>query len=627
MTTIKPYYPGSGFASTLYHWLRSLKKRNFYLLAAVYLILVRIQGLDFNDEGFHLAFYQQIFSDPGSVEYGFWMWLTGIIAGGFMKLFPWSGMMGIRLLGAGCTLATMILAYEMLRHYVQEGRLRLSMLLLLLFINEDAKNLYYNNLSAFFYCCAAFALFKGLTRNKPVLILLAGAIAGINVFSRIPNILGAGLGIVIIGWALLEKKNARTTILALLQFAAGFVLGIGAMLLLMLALGHWEHFTHSVQMVFAASKDAGKQDGTGGAYGIVRMFTRNTTDYLNAARALIQVLFVLVLTGLGISWFSKQHRWATWTKWVLPALLALTGIYLILAGQGTAYRLLMLFTGLGLISFMQILQNDNSTEKKLLVLTGLLIMLIHPFGSSEGISTVVVYSLWLAVPLGWDWLFQLETPFGKQHAPRPLLQSLTRFWHPGANRPLLITFRILLFVACLYNVVRFPYLCDRHSRLEMTRSISHPRAWGILTSPARAKAINELLEASARYAPPGTVVLGYDCMPLYHYLSETRSYVRNPCIWFYSNTLFREELSRARSTQSTLPVIVRQLIHTTGEGSSWPDVKPELPYAMLERNKEKNALLQEFILQNQYTEVWNNGSFAILTPGNFQAAVHLKTDK
>src|SRR3974390_1659766 len=93
-------------------WIRSINPPLFFLFIFVYHLLVVFQGIDFNDEGFHLAFYQQIFSGPESVQYAFWAWLTGMVGGTFMKLFPYLGILGIRFLGALVSTCTIIIAYN-----------------------------------------------------------------------------------------------------------------------------------------------------------------------------------------------------------------------------------------------------------------------------------------------------------------------------------------------------------------------------------------------------------------------------------------------------------------------------------------------------------------------------------
>ena len=138
----------------------------------------------------------------------------------------------------------------------------------------------------------------------------------------------------------------------------------------------------------------------------------------------------------------------------------------------------------------------------------------------------------------------------------------------------------------------------------------------VFTSKGRVNDLNDLLKASSKYVKPNDIVLAYDCMPMYQFMTETRSYVRNPCIWFYSTGMFQQELNYAETHHDWLPVIVRQLIKTTGEGSAWPEIRPDENYLAFKRTQAKNKILEEFIDRHHYTEVWNNGDFEILVPPN-----------
>jgi len=251
----------------------------------------------------------------------------------------------------------------------------------------------------------------------------------------------------------------------------------------------------------------------------------------------------------------------------------------------------------------------------LLTFIGCLILLIHPFGSASGIATVVVYSMWICFPVTLDYMaglkwLNLELKVDSSAG----VTSLKSFFNAITFRRLRWILVIVISVACLYNVINYPYLCDRHSRLEMRYSVDNKFMKGVFTSKGRADALDDLLKASARYVKPDDVVLAYDCMPMYHFMTQTKSYVRNPCIWFYTTYLFREEMKWAEAHQSGLPVIVRQLVKTTGDGSGWPEVRPAEDYLHFKRTQGKNQILDDFIKRHQYREVWNNGIFTILVP-------------
>ena len=93
----------------------------FYALLLLYQIIFIFQGLDFADEGFYATFYQQIFIDPESVMFNFMYWFTGIVGGILYYLFPQSGLLGFRILGIVVTTTTIIMAYDLLKKYLNNS--------------------------------------------------------------------------------------------------------------------------------------------------------------------------------------------------------------------------------------------------------------------------------------------------------------------------------------------------------------------------------------------------------------------------------------------------------------------------------------------------------------------------
>ena len=597
-------------------WLTTMDVRLFFLLIFVYHLLVIFQGLDFNDEGFHLAFYQQIFSDPESVQYAFWGWLTGMIGGIFMKLFPYLGMFGIRLLGSIISTLTIILAYNLLKRYLDKVYLMVGLVMLSLFINEDAKNLYYNNLSAFLYFVVAYCIFHGMTKNKNWLLAFGGFFVGANIFSRIPNVLGVSLFLPIVYYGYLLKLSTKKILTKSLIFFAGTMLACLTLVGIMVWLHQFKFFTGSIQMIFSPSRGS-KDDGLNGAYGFTRLLTNNIVDYLRSLRfVLIIGVFGFLLGYVNQLALKSPGPWRSLIRIINYGLL-LASLVLITNGWFTRFRLMEFFVGTSLLSAIVLIEKKINPGQKLLALIGLLITLIHPFGSSEGISTVVVYSMWISFPMALDYVskflwinLKLETDTNARPTHIFTILSLNRI---SAFRNSIIC---IFTVASLYNVVRYPYLCDKHSRWEMRYSVDNQFMWGVFTSKGRARDLDELLKASAKYVKPADTVLAYDCMPMYHFMTQTRSYVRNPCIWFYTTDMFQKELTLAEASKNHLPVIVRQLIKTTGEGSAWPEIRPQTDYLQFPRNQGKNKILNEFIQRHHYSEVWHNDDFAILVPPN-----------
>jgi hypothetical protein len=596
-------------------FLINLKTRTFFLILFVYLILVTIQGLDFNDEGFHAAVYQQILNDPNAVQYGFWMWLTGIFGGLFMKLFPFLGLWGIRLEGAIVSLSTIAIIYNLLEKYLHKGYLRLSIIMLVLFINEDAKNFYYNNFSAFCYFLAAYFIFKGLRGNKNLFIFISGIIISLNIFNRTPNILGVGILISIPFYGFLIKTSFRTQIKKIIIFIGGVFLGLVLVFGSMKLLGHLEIFINSMKMVFGLSQEAKSSDGLEGAYQISKLLTINFIEYVGSVRSVILVMVTIIITGIINHLVFTTSGLMKNIFRLLNYLILLMFIAAIFEGWVNHYRLVLLFTGLSLISSLLIFNQKADPLLRLLALLGCFILLIHPFGSSEGIATVIVYSMWLSFPISIDQIARIQK-FDMNLALSNIRDKFSfgiKLYAHQLRIARVISFSLII-LACTYNVIVYPYLCDRHNRKNMFYSVNNVHMKWILTTKARADALDNLLKASSQYIKPGDVVFAFDCMPMYHYMTETKSYVRNPCIWFYTSNLFKSELNYAETHDSTLPVVIRQKIKLTGDGSSWPEILPAENYFQFKRNLKKNAYFNEFLDRNNYREVWSSPYFEILIP-------------
>jgi hypothetical protein len=429
-------------------------------------------------------------------------------------------------------------------------------------------------------------------------------------------VLGVCLGSAILYFGYLQKAPLRKILVNSSIFLGGVILACLFVFLILISLHQLKYFTGSIQMIFSPSRGA-KNDGLNGAYGFTRLLSSNIIDYARSLR------FVLIIGtgGLIISYINYLGGQAKRTVQVAIQLLnfafVLGCLILVLKGWFTSFRLMEFFVGISLLSVLVLFDKRYTAETKLLAMLGISITLVHPFGSSEGISTVVVYSMWLSFPIALNYLFNFSlikldfsilTNAGESHI------------RTSVSRNGIHSFRVILLsvitLACLYNVINFPYLCDRHNRWDMRYSVDNQFMRGIFTSKERVRDLNELLAASSNFVKPNDTVLAYDCMPMYHFMTQTRSYVRNPCIWFYTTDMFHKELDLAKVSNTHLPVIVRQLIKTTGEGSAWPDIRPKADYLQLQRNQGKNAILNEFISKNNYKEVWNNGDFTILIPPN-----------
>jgi hypothetical protein len=137
---------------------------------------------------------------------------------------------------------------------------------------------------------------------------------------------------------------------------------------------------------------------------------------------------------------------------------------------------------------------------------------------------------------------------------------------------------------------------------------------GIYTSKERANMVNGLLRESAKYIRQDDYVLAYDCIPMFHYITATKPYMRNPSPYLYAADVFKKELDRAQHENGRLPVVVTEKIKTIGSGSNWPDSSSMHDAEWESRNQERNIYLNDFLNKNHYQEIWANEIFRILIP-------------
>src|SRR4030095_798577 len=136
-------------------------------------------------------------------------WLSGIVGGLFLKIFPFDPLFGLRILSVIVYLSIIILIYRLLKKYIRNGYLQWSLFILTLHLNNDPKEFYYNNFSSLLYLITAILLFNGLKSNRLMAIFGSGVIVSLNMFNRFPNILGVGLVIAILYYGYIHKTEMK----------------------------------------------------------------------------------------------------------------------------------------------------------------------------------------------------------------------------------------------------------------------------------------------------------------------------------------------------------------------------------------------------------------------------------
>lgn len=579
-------------------------------LVFLYCILMTFQGLDLSDEGLNAVFYRNIYTDPEAVQYTFMFWLSGVVGGAFDYLFPTMGIWGHRMLGAFTLGITCMLAYKLLRPYLGKAALRLGLLFALLVIANNIRMFHYNYLCMLLYMLCALFLFNGLKRNKPFLIFLAGMMVAFETLARIPSLVNLGLVLAIFYYGYLQQYSWGRMFRLAFIFGGGFIAGMVVMIAFGMATGQLDIFLGAVKLVM--------EMGSGGAsshYGLGKLLKQFVVLYGSAVKHGLMIGIPILASAMLCNLIQYRPSWRKPLINILVTLLLLAFAWLIWTNKINHIIMVFLLTDLSMLAALLIFTTEKSVDLRVLTLMGLYIILTYPLGSSDGIYTVGMYTLWIGLPIAVDYFSrwtQLETNW-KLDSTRAGWNLKT--WIDNRQfRTIGLLAVLLIFFALLRQAYYYPFF-DWNDRTRMTAQVDNPYIRHVYTTPERARVINELLAESKKYFQEGDTVLMYHTIPMMHYLTRTRPYLRNALPWLYEGSFFGEELRSTEAKTGQRPVIVRQLIKTVAEASNWPDPPPYFDENWATINEKRDEALENFINEHGYREVWNNGVFAIYIPG------------
>ncbi len=579
----------------------------FFILVIFIQIIFIFQGLDFADSGFDADFYSRIFRDPSSVQYNFMYWFTGIIGGTWLKLFPGPGLLGLRIAGVICTTVTLGISYNLLKKYLHTGPLRLALLLIVLFLTTAIKEINYDDITALFFICAAWFLFSGLTREKQTLVFVAGSFISLNMFSRLPNILGLALMFVIWFDGYLDRKTIKQICLLTFVFISGFALMSVILYELMKLMHHDIYFLKSLNLTHQMGSST---DSAHSVYSMVKLYIVHYGEALS-----ISVVVMVTLWSSAAPWRKLKSGLPAGIPFMhlvkYGVLIILTAICIYRSSKDPDFwfYLLLFYAGTSLIVGLLIITGRQTKNLRILTMIGCIMLLVMPFGSNYVLMTVGKYSIWIIVPITVDYLLNIRAL-----SSRVIVSENSRYSYEQVidtqhmtglrNACLYLT---LIFILCVSYF--FPYF-DRSNRALMHYEINNDYARGIYTTKNRSKVINELLVQSALYIKPEDYVLAYDCLPMFYYLTDTRPFMHNSWPWLYDNAVFRKELYESVHETHICPVVIMQKRSVIG--NNWPDNYTE-NYIF---KPEPLADLREFFKKYQYRQVWENDFFKIYIPAS-----------
>ena len=524
---------------------RRLRLPALLLIGAVMQFPAIFCGFELCDSGFYMTFYDNIFTNPEDVGYNFMYYLSGV-AGGAVSSLTGGSILAMRVFGALCNLLCICCLWRMLRGERGFTPLLLTVILVTAGAWGTPLTFYNDIMTVTLALISLMLLTSGLSlengdmpekdrdktaRKTYMLLLLSGAVAGLNTLTRMPNV----LEILFVAIIPLCASRGRTRLTAL--WLAGWLSGLGAGLLGAALAGHLPILTATIRDLTATATTPGAES----SHGLSSLIHAQISSWATIVRMTLKLIGLAVIYGIAARAAGKYYA-----KYpcVMPAVRrGVAAVLCIIAAWMLARADIM--TALTAISLLGCGRAFSDTRLRTAAVAALLMILILPLGSDNGIYNAGTIILWYALAVS-------------------LTLSCRRH---GTVAAAAIT--AILAASCVAGLVRGGTYFDDTPLSGMKGRIESPSARGIMTSPARARRVNTMLGQLRKHVSPGDTLLVYGSAPMINHLTATIPAIG--CSW--PELLSPAMLSEKLETHTPPPYIMMMKFKTLG--AEWGEPSPE----------------------------------------------------
>ena len=376
---------------------RRLRLAALLLIGAVMQLPATFCGFELCDSGFYMTFYDNIFTNPEAVGYNFMYYLSGI-AGGAVSSLTGGSILAMRVFGALCNLLCICCVWRMLRG--ERGFMPILLTVILVTAGAWGTPLtFYNDIMTVTLALISLKfLTTGLSResgdmpekdrNKTarktyLLLLLSGAVAGLNTLTRIPNI----LEILFVAIIPISASRHRTRLAAL--WLAGWLSGLGAVLLGALLAGHLPILAATIRDLTATAATPGTESG----HGLSSLIQAQISSWTTIVRMTLKLVGLAVVYGMTAR-LTKKYE-SEYPR-VMPAARRIIGTSLCIIAAWMLARA-DIITSLTAISLAGCCSALFDTRLRTAAAAALFMILILPLGSDNGIHNAGTIILWYAL--------------------------------------------------------------------------------------------------------------------------------------------------------------------------------------------------------------------------------------
>lgn len=527
-------------------------------------------GVELCDSGFYATFYDNIFNAPGSVSYNFMYYLSGV-AGGCISLLTGGSLLALRIAGAATCLLCIWLVWRMGRGKTMRAALLAGVIAVSAGALSAPLSFYNDNMTVLLALLSLTLIptSAGSNRRDMTLAAAAGFVAGLNVWTRIPNVLEYFF------IALAPLCGARGSRLKRIagMWTAGWLGGVGFGILLAAVPGHLPLLIGSVADLF----DIGGSGSDESTHGLKALVMTQVDAWLK-----IIMLMARLCAVAGLAWyFSRGIR----SGWIRALLWVAAGFYCVpVMLRSDSVTLL---AALSLAGCAGVLSGAYSPRLKRMAAAGLLMMFIIPLGSDNAIYNIGTITMWAAAPPAF------------------------RFIGRTCGKVVAAAVCLIITIGAVMNVMAGKALYfDDTPPARMTATSRAPEAYGLHTSPERAARLDSILDALAPHVRPGDTLMVFGSAPMLNHL--TRTLPAAGCSWpeLMSPAMLRRKLAEAAPPEHIAVMNFNTL------GATWGDSSEDYARGLGEgvnrfHNKRKSDVIFGYIATHHYRKIAETADFTL----------------
>lgn len=562
--------------------LKSKKLTNIFILLIIVTPLTLIPfGIDFTDTGWMLTYFQNIFTNPESISFWFHLYLTHLIGGIWNLFFGNIGLLGFKIAGVLLFWSTTHIVYKIFKGNFERNHILfgITMGLIYNFLGKITI-IHYNNLSLLFFALTVLFIKLGLSKSSKCFVF-AGISVALNSFVRLPNILSCIFIIAILYYRHVTGDTAKRMLTDLLLCIVGFLAGAIFIITIMKLLNHFDIYVTSLTELFITSDDE-----LSSKYGLNSMIKRYISQSFKACK--ISIISFVIIIPIAIIFDKVLKKSKLIYLLLLIILITISFILYKTIFYTSPNKLIYLMIGSVFLTilFMFLSKNKFTPLKKTIALLVFLTITVSSIGSDTGMK-VGSYTLIMGLPL----LVSL------------LLNKSIKVKYKKQVLILLFTLYITIGLSLMYSKI----YRDHSNILKLNTSVDLPLLRGIRTTVERAKAIEIVINELNKLENKHNTLLCFESIGMIHYLTETKPYISNPWPLLESPSQFNKLLESRKG--NFLPIIVTAKKQTRSQ--YWPNSGVVSQWEHDIKNRE---ILDRFIEENKYKEIWSNTMFRILKP-------------